>query len=162
MNKPALETYNSFAEADTTIRFDTEPCLLREVQLPGMFIRVTVLTGPKTVRTYLDRDSIASMTGYAHLLPDSDRASSPLPPDAVASWYCNGDPTSCPNFAVTVQVPSCAGLIVEGVYYEDNDTSEDAARLHLADAMAATLQWAEERFQCTPTSDPLHVFDPQS
>ncbi|MEQ1702516.1 MAG: hypothetical protein ABMA25_20600 [Ilumatobacteraceae bacterium] len=162
MDKPALETYNSFTEADVTNWFDTEPCILREVQLPGIFIRVTALAGSKTMRTYLDHDSAAAAAGYAHLLPDSDRESSALPLEAVVSWYCNGEPTSCPNFAVAVQVPSCAGLIVEGVYYEDNDTSEEAARLHLADAMAATLQWAEERFECKHTSDPLHVYDPQS
>ena len=139
----------------------SDPCLIREVRLPGLFLRVTELSGPENVRSYLDNDSIAASSKYSQLLPTVDAGPSAFPTDAEASWYCQGEVTSCPGFSVVVQVRSCAGLVVEGKYYEDNDTNERAAREHLTRAIAATLEWAEAHHDtCGPATYPLHVFDP--
>jgi hypothetical protein len=153
-----LEVYNSLSEDWSLLNSD--PCLLREVQLPGMSIRVTLLSSAEQVSSYLDDDSMAAMSKYSQLLSDDDADASVLSGDVKSSWYCQGEAQRCPMFSVAAQVRSCAGLVVEGAYYEGNDTNEDAARSQLTEAIAGTVQWVKDHFRCAPATYQLHVFDP--
>ena len=85
MNNRELELYNSFTEADVSALLDSDPCLLREVQLPGVFLRVTELSDAENVRSYLDNDSIAAWSKASQLLSSVDAETSSLPADAEAS-----------------------------------------------------------------------------